>query len=126
MNDQGTETLIGKLSGKPISIPSVDAPPMPALADPGIIHDGKPADGFRLDSSIGYPDVRSFRRKFGLIIPATNTSMEHELWSGNAHAERFVRWVREECLDRLIPLGERRLRGALAEYLVHYHRDATL
>ncbi len=29
----------------------------------------------------GYPDVRSFRHKFGLIVPATNTSMEHELWS---------------------------------------------
>jgi len=28
-----------------------------------------------------YPDVRSFRRKFALIVPATNTSMEHELWS---------------------------------------------
>jgi maleate isomerase len=25
--------------------------------------------------------VRSFRRKFGLVIPTTNTSMEHELWS---------------------------------------------
>jgi maleate isomerase len=24
--------------------------------------------------------VRSFRRKFGLLVPATNTSMEHELW----------------------------------------------
>ena len=41
----------------------------------------------------------------------------------NAHAERFVRSVKEECLDRLIPLGERHLRGALAEYLVHYHRE---
>lgn len=29
-------------------------------------------------STTGYPDVRSFRRKFGLIIPATNTSMEHD------------------------------------------------
>lgn len=28
-----------------------------------------------------YPNVRSFKRKFGLLIPATNTSMEHELWS---------------------------------------------
>lgn len=28
-----------------------------------------------------YPDVRSFRHKFGLVVPATNTSMEHELWS---------------------------------------------
>jgi putative transposase len=41
----------------------------------------------------------------------------------NAHAERFVRSVKEECLDRLIPVGERHLRRALAEFLVHYHRE---
>jgi transposase InsO family protein len=41
----------------------------------------------------------------------------------NAHAERFVRSVKQECLDRLIPLGERHLRRALAEFLVHYHRE---
>ena len=34
-----------------------------------------------LPSFSDYPDARSFRRKFGLIVPATNTSMEHELWS---------------------------------------------
>ncbi len=28
-----------------------------------------------------YPDARSFRQRFGLLIPATNTTMEHELWS---------------------------------------------
>lgn len=27
-----------------------------------------------------YPDARSYRMKFGLVVPATNTSMEHELW----------------------------------------------
>ena len=75
-------TLIGKYSGKTITIPNVNAPPMPALAPPGVIHDGKMAENFGdIDSSWGYPDVRSFRRKFGLFIPATNTSMEHELWS---------------------------------------------
>lgn len=40
--------------------------------------------GGRNASGVGfaaYPDARSFRRKFGLIAPATNTSMEHELWS---------------------------------------------
>ena len=75
-------TLIGKYSGKTITIPNVNAPPMPALAPPGVIHDGKMAENFGdIDSSRGYPDVRSFRRKFGLFIPATNTSMEHELWS---------------------------------------------
>jgi maleate isomerase len=75
-------TIVGKLSGRPIAIPDVDAPPMPSLSPPGVIHNGTPAEGFDgLGSSRGYPDVRSFRRKFGLVVPATNTSMEHELWS---------------------------------------------
>ena len=41
----------------------------------------------------------------------------------NAHAERFVRSIKEECLDRLIPLGERHLRQMLVEYVKHYHRE---
>ncbi len=73
--------MIGKLSGKEITIPDVDLPPMPALAEPGVIFNGTKAETFEIDSSRGYPDVRSFRRKFGLLVPATNTSMEHELWS---------------------------------------------
>lgn len=73
--------MTGKLSGKQIQIPDVDAPPMPALAPPGVILDGRKADGFGdIDPARGYPDVRSFRRKFGLLVPATNTSTEHELW----------------------------------------------
>ncbi len=57
-------------------------PPMPSLAPHGTIHNGVAAVNFgEIDSSRSYPDVRSFRRKFGLVIPATNTSMEHELWS---------------------------------------------
>jgi maleate isomerase len=76
------QTIIGRLSGKKITIPDVNVPPMPALAPPGVIHNGKKAENFgEIDSSRGYPDAKSFRRKFGLIIPATNTSMEHELWS---------------------------------------------
>ena len=65
-----------------ITLPDVNVPPMPAIASPGIIYNGKKAEGFTaIDQTIGHPDVRSFRRKFGLIIPATNTSMEHELWT---------------------------------------------
>ncbi len=77
-----TQTIIGKLSGKKITIPNLNVPPMPSLAPPGVIHNGEKAEDFgEIDSSRGYPDVRSFRRKFGLLIPATNTSMEHELCS---------------------------------------------
>ena len=41
--------------------------------------------------------------------------------NANAHAERFVRSIKEECLHRLIPIGERHFRRALAEYVEHYH-----
>jgi maleate isomerase len=79
---QGPQTIIGALSGRTIVIPDANKPPMPKLAVSGVIHDGRSAENFGLsDGSHGYPDVRSFRRKFGLLIPATNTSMEHELWS---------------------------------------------
>jgi len=39
----------------------------------------------------------------------------------NAHAERFVRSVKSECLAQIIPLGERHLRHAVKEYTEHYH-----
>ena len=41
----------------------------------------------------------------------------------NAYAERFVRSIREECLSRVIPLGERHLRWVVGEYVKHYHLE---
>ena len=41
----------------------------------------------------------------------------------NAYAERFVRSIKSECLARIIPLGERHLRNAVAEYTEHYHTE---
>lgn len=41
----------------------------------------------------------------------------------NAYAERFVRSIREECLSRVIPLGERHLRWVIGEYVKHYHLE---
>jgi putative transposase len=41
----------------------------------------------------------------------------------NAFAERFVRSIKTECLDRLIPLGERHFRRAVAEFVAHYHHE---
>jgi len=39
----------------------------------------------------------------------------------NAYAERFVRSIKEECLNRVVPLGERHLRRLMGEYVEHYH-----
>jgi putative transposase len=41
----------------------------------------------------------------------------------NAYAERFVRSVKEECLNRIVPLGEWHLRKTLHEFATHYHRE---
>jgi putative transposase len=43
--------------------------------------------------------------------------------NANAHAERFGRSIREECLDRLILFGERRLLRALDHFVAHYHGE---
>ena len=39
----------------------------------------------------------------------------------NAYAERFVRAIKEECLDRMIFVGQASLRRAISEFVVHYH-----
>src|SRR4029453_4345021 len=39
----------------------------------------------------------------------------------NAHAERFVRSIKDECLDRMIFVGQESLRRAVTEYMEHYH-----
>jgi hypothetical protein len=46
--------------------------------------------------------------------------------NANAYAERFVCSIREECLDRLILFGERRLLRALDEFVAHYHGSETI
>jgi|SRR4029450_6588619 putative transposase len=43
--------------------------------------------------------------------------------NANAYAERFVRSIKHECLDRMVPLGERHFRRALKEFVDHYHRE---
>lgn len=40
----------------------------------------------------------------------------------NAHAERWVRSVRGECLDHLLIVNEAHLRHVLAGYIAHYNR----
>jgi transposase InsO family protein len=40
----------------------------------------------------------------------------------NAYAERWVRTVRRECLDRILIYDTRHLLAVLDEYLAHYNR----
>ncbi len=41
----------------------------------------------------------------------------------NAYAERVVRTIKESCLDRLILVGDRSLRGSIHEFVTHYHHE---
>ena len=41
----------------------------------------------------------------------------------NAHAERFVRSIKDECLDRLVVIGESHLRRTLTAFIAHYNGE---
>jgi putative transposase len=65
---------------------------------------------------------RAVRRRFGnagirvVLTPACAPN-------ANAYAERFVRSIKEECLDRIIPIGERHFRRVITEFVEHYHHE---
>jgi transposase InsO family protein len=73
-----------------------------------LIHDPDPlfTDAFR--ELLKLSDVKTVK------LPARSPDL-------NAYAERFVLSIRSECLDQIIPLGERHLRKAVREYTEHYH-----
>ena len=50
------------------------------------------------------------------LLPARSPNL-------NAFAERFVGSVRVECLDRIVPLGERHLRTVVRAFVDHYHEE---
>ena len=41
----------------------------------------------------------------------------------NAYAERFVRTIKESCLDQMILFGEDMLRNGIREFVTHYHLE---
>lgn len=43
--------------------------------------------------------------------------------NANAYAERFVRSIKHECLNRIIPFGEHHLRRTIAEFVARYHGE---
>ena len=43
----------------------------------------------------------------------------------NAYAERFVRSIKDEYLNRTIFVGQASLRRAVSEYIARYHLETT-
>jgi len=41
----------------------------------------------------------------------------------NAFAERFVRSIKEECLEKMILVGQVSLRRAITEYVTHFYEE---
>ena len=56
---------------------------------------------------------------------AAGSSCNNAPKSPNLHAsaERFVRSITEECLSRVIPLGEAHVRQLVHEFLEQYHHE---
>ena len=65
---------------------------------------------------------RAVRRRFsgaGIQVVLTPERAPN----ANAYAERFVRSIKDECLYRIIPIGERHFHRAVTEFVEHYHRE---
>ena len=41
----------------------------------------------------------------------------------NAYAERFVRSIKESCLERMVLIGESSLHRATSQFVLHYHQE---
>ena len=86
-----------------------------------------PMDGFLLGTrylimdrdAIFTKEFRDFLKQEGIKavrLPPRSPNL-------NAHAERFVRTIKEGCLNRMIFFGENSLRRAINEFLAHYHHE---
>ena len=75
-----------------------------------LIHDRDPLFTAESRETLAAAGVESVR------LPARSPNL-------NAYAERFVRTIKESCLERMILFGEPSLRRVTREFLAHYHRE---
>jgi len=69
-----------------------------------------------------------FSPRFKLILGSAGAEVlvtAYQAPDMNAHAERFVRSIRTECLDQMIFVGRASLERAIAEYIGHYHQERS-
>lgn len=87
-----------------------DAVAGPLRAKAYLIHDRDPLFTEQFVETLAGAGVQSVR------LPARSPNL-------NAYAERFVRTIKESCLDRVILFGERSLNRAIREFVLHYHHE---
>jgi transposase InsO family protein len=75
-----------------------------------LIHDRDPLFTTEFLSMLAAAGVASVK------LPARSPNL-------NAYAERFVRSIKESCLERLILFGEGAVRRATSEFVAHYHSE---
>jgi putative transposase len=75
-----------------------------------LIHDRDPLFTTEFLNMVADVDVESVR------LPPRSPNL-------NAHAERFVRSIKESCLERMILFGEESLRTAISDFVAHYHTE---
>lgn len=73
-----------------------------------LIHDRDPLFTEEFLSMLGHTGVKSVK------LPPRSPNL-------NSYAERFVRSIKESCLERMILFGEDALRIAIREFVAHYH-----
>ena len=67
-----------------------------------------------------------FTKEFQLILKSADVKavvLPPNSPNLNAYAERFVRSIKETCLNKIIFFGEQSLRKAIGEFVDHYHRE---
>ena len=71
----------------------------------------------------------SFQLLIGRVGSVSNACASAFAWfvrrplRPTATPTRFVRSIEEECLDRIIPIGERHFQHVITEFVEHYHRE---
>ena len=81
--------------------------------------------GLRHRHSVHDRDKR-FGAMFDEVLKAEGIEIIRTPWRApraNAYAERFVRTVRTECLDRIFIVNEHHLESVLNTYINHYNRE---
>ena len=75
-----------------------------------LIHDRDPLFRPAVRDTLPAAQLRPIR------LPARSPNLK-------AYAERFIRTIKESCLERMVLIGEGSLRRAVREFVEHYHRE---